>query len=418
MSHSHSHVHPEKNPDVKQHIFQFILSVVLLIVTFFTLSATSNRSLQEIRNKNPNANLIRQTEYVQAEVESIEEIESDEQEYLLEQGFKLVLVKVKILEGSDVGKFEEIEYQFNNANKTSFLKPKDRLVLTKQKTDEGLSRYFIVDKFRLTNMFILIAVFILIVIILTGLRGVNALLGLAFSVLVITNFLIPQIITSGNILWLAFITGLMIMSVSIYLAHGFNKRTSVALLGSVLTICFSSISAIIAVNFTNLGGLSTEDAFQLQFTGISNNFNFQGLLLAGIIIGSLGILDDVTTTQAASVQEISRANPKLSPYELFKRGMSIGQEHILSLINTIALAYVSVALPVLLLFTIYNQTPLWVTLNEEPIAEEIIRTLIGSLSLLLAVPITTILAAYMLKFNSKNSAEAVEKEEKHLHAHD
>jgi len=143
---------------------------------------------------------------------------------------------------------------------------------------------------------------------------------------------------------------------------------------------------------TRLFGLGSEESLDLQY-GALKNINLQGLLLAGIIIGALGVLDDITTAQTAAVAELKLANAKLSFDELYRRGMAVGKEHITSLVNTLALAYAGASLPMLLLFTVYQQ-PLWVTLNSEFVVEEVVRTVVGSLALTVAVPITTFLAAY------------------------
>jgi uncharacterized membrane protein len=164
----------------------------------------------------------------------------------------------------------------------------------------------------------------------------------------------------------------------------------------VITFTITAIMAVSFVKIASLFGLGTEEA--MFIVGDARiKINMQGILLGGIIIGTLGVLDDITTSQAAAIDEINKANPKLTMYQLYKHGTSIGKEHIASLINTLALAYVGAALPLLLLFSINQGTPLWVIVNSEYIAEEIVRTMIGSLSLVLAVPITTILATYFLK---------------------
>jgi uncharacterized membrane protein len=134
----------------------------------------------------------------------------------------------------------------------------------------------------------------------------------------------------------------------------------------------------------------------LQF-GQLQQVNLRGLLLGGIIIGCLGVLDDITTAQTAAIDEIGKANPKMTFKELHRAGISVGREHIASLINTLALAYVGASLPLLLLFTVQEESPFWVVLNSEFLAEEIIRTLVGSSTLLFAVPITTWLAAYFFR---------------------
>jgi uncharacterized membrane protein len=163
---------------------------------------------------------------------------------------------------------------------------------------------------------------------------------------------------------------------------------------------------------THLTGGGTEEAFYLQI-GVLSTLNLRGLLLGGIIIGALGVLDDITTAQTAAVDEISKANPSLRFEELVKRGHSIGREHITSLVNTLALAYVGASLPLLLIFSAAHSEPLWVLLNREYIIEELVRTLIGSITLILGVPISTLLAALFLRADPH--AQPVHSHEGHHH---
>jgi uncharacterized membrane protein len=150
-----------------------------------------------------------------------------------------------------------------------------------------------------------------------------------------------------------------------------------------------------------LNGNGTEDAFFLQANSLK--INLQGVFLSGIIIGVLGVLDDVTTGQSAAVEELHFANPTLGFSELYRRGLSVGREHIASLVNTLVLAYTGVSFPFLLLYGSRQLQPLWVTLNGNFIAEEIVRTLVGSSVLVIAVPLTTLLAAYY--YGRKRSVE-------------
>ncbi|MEK9181053.1 MAG: YibE/F family protein, partial [Patescibacteria group bacterium] len=134
------------------------------------------------------------------------------------------------------------------------------------------------------------------------------------------------------------------------------------------------------------------------------NLDLRGLLLAGIIVGALGVLDDTTTVQAATVEELKQANPAFTFADLYRGGLSVGREHITSLVNTLVLAYLGSQLLIFILFYAGPNQPLWVTLNSEFIGEEIIRTLVGSATIILAVPITTLLAAWY--FSRKQTASA------------
>lgn len=278
-----------------------------------------------------------------------------------------------------------------NMQEGRVLRDSDEVVVVESYGIDGRS-YAIVDSYRLSSLGILALIFILCVWFFGRIRGLSSLLGLAFSISVLIFFIVPQILQGRDPFLVSVIGSLIIAFVSLYLAHGFNKRTSIALLSTVITLIFSALCSILFVTVGKLFGTGTEEALYLQI-GQTENINLQGLLLGGIIIGIMGVLDDITTAQTAAVDEISKANPSLSFRELYTRGLSVGKEHIASLVNTLALAYAGVSLPLFLLFIVNKGQPLWVILNGENIAEEIVRTLVGSSALIIAVPVATFLAA-------------------------
>jgi uncharacterized membrane protein len=189
---------------------------------------------------------------------------------------------------------------------------------------------------------------------------------------------------------------ILISIVSLLVAHGRSERIYIALVSTLFTIGIAFGLASIAIHIAQLFGNGTEEAFYLQSAPLTP-IDLRGLLLGGMIIGLLGVLDDCATAQAAAVDEIYSANPSFTWMELYRRGMSVGREHITALVNTLALAYAGASLPLLLLFVAYPQ-PWWVTLNSEPMAEELVRTLVGSVGLLFAVPLTTIIAAWYFAY--------------------
>lgn len=300
--------------------------------------------------------------------------------------------EILITTGSEKGNTHKIIHNFSEANSDSkALKNGETVVVLKnQEFDEAF--YYISDKYRLPWIIGLLLAFALLAIAFTGFKGFTALIGLGFNILIIVSFIIPQIINGGNPLFISFLGGLVIAVVSLYFAHGFSRKTSIALVSTLITLVISLGLSVLFVWLTKLSGTGTEEAFFLQF-GDFANINLKGLFLGGIIIGALGVLDDVTTAQTAAIVELKRANPRYTFEDLYKSGINIGREHITSLVNTLALAYAGSSMPILLLFTI-SQQPLWVILNGELVTEELVRTLVGSISLILAVPISTALAAY------------------------
>jgi uncharacterized membrane protein len=184
----------------------------------------------------------------------------------------------------------------------------------------------------------------------------------------------------------------VIAVISIFVAHGHTQRTWLALTSTLLTLLGTVAVAGLAVLFAKLSGAASEEAYYIQ-VGQFENLDLRGLLFGAIIIGTLGVLDDVTTSQVAAIEEIHKANGSLSVTELYHRGMSVGREHIAALVNTLALAYAGASFPLFLLVAAFPTQPLWVTLNSQIIIEEVIRTLVGSSALVLAVPLSSLLAA-------------------------
>lgn len=251
--------------------------------------------------------------------------------------------------------------------------------------------YYIVDKYRLPSLGWLALIFFTLAIYFGGRRGLTAMFGLVFSILIIFYFIIPQILNGADPLKICVLGSVAIVLVSLYLSHGFNKRTSIALVSTLLALALAVGIDLIFVHFAKLSGAGTEEAFYLQFDTFA--INLRGVLLGGIILGVLGVLDDVTTGQAAAVEEIHLANTGLKFRELYASGLSVGKEHIASLINTLVLAYVGASFPLLLLYNSQKLHPFWMIVNSNFMAEEIVRTLVGSAVLVVAVPLTTFLAA-------------------------
>lgn len=255
--------------------------------------------------------------------------------------------------------------------------------------------YTIVDYYRIPAMIWLFVAVLLLAILFAGWRGVGALLGLVLSIVVLTQFVLPQII-HGRTPYLITAIGIMIISLpGIYIAHGISRRTSLALASTYMTLLLAVGLSVLAVTITRLSGVASETAWVLG--DIMPGLNIRGLLLCGLLISLVGILDDITVGQAAAVQELHLANPKLTTRELYRRGLRIGREHIASLINTLVLVYFGASFLFIVYLAVTTPYPLLVVLNSEIIMEEIVRSLVGSATLILAVPLTTILAAKFLR---------------------
>ena len=279
----------------------------------------------------------------------------------------------------------------------------DRVVVLKTFAFEGEERLIIIDRYRLPSLGILFSLFLLCATIFAGWRGATSVLGLIFSSGVLLLYTVPTIVHGGDPFRTAIASCFLIAIVSLYVAHGFTKQTSIALTSTLTTLVLSLGLSELFVRFTHLRGMGSEDVFSLQYAGLEN-INLRGLLLAGITIGVMGVLDDVTTAQTATVQALANAHKDASWKTLFKDGLTVGREHIASLVNTLFLAYAGASLPLLLSFSLNEgRVPFWAILNGEMVSEEVVRTLIGSTILVLAVPISTLAAAwYFGRTNTRN----------------
>ena len=260
-----------------------------------------------------------------------------------------------------------------------------------QKDPQQPDLYSVSDKTRTKPLIQLFILFIAIILIVSGGAGVRSLMGLGFSFLVIFKIVLPQIVMGSNPITVALMASSLILMVSYYLTHGINQKSTIAILGTLGALIITGILASIFATASHLSGFGAEEtAFLLDKLPVSSFYN---LLLAGFIIGSLGVLDDITISQASIVAELSEANKKLGMYELYIRAMRIGHDHISSLVNTLVLVYAGSALPLLLIF-ITSDVSTVSLLNYEAVAEEIVRTLVGSIGLVTAVPFTTLIASY------------------------
>jgi len=261
-----------------------------------------------------------------------------------------------------------------------------------EEADPG-SQYYLADFQRRSPLLVLTALFVLAVVVLGRRRGLRALLALAFTMAVLVWFLIPAVLEGDSPVAVAVVASAAIVIVNLYLSHGNNLHTTTAVVGTLASLALIGVLATVFVGATHLTGLGTEEATFLQ--AASARINLEGLLLAGIIIGSLGVLDDVTVTQASAVWQLHQADPSMAPADLYRSALHIGRDHIASTVNTLVLAYAGASLPLLILLVQANRRVSDV-LTGEVVASEIVRTLVGSVGLVASVPITTALAAAVI----------------------
>jgi uncharacterized membrane protein len=254
-------------------------------------------------------------------------------------------------------------------------------------------QYSVTDVNRRMPMALLAGIFALAVVVVGRMRGVMALIALAISFLVLDFFIVPAILQGSDPLTVAVVGSSAIMLIALYMCHGLSARTSVAVLGTLISLSLIGVLGKLFIGWAALTG-NTDDSTGL-IHGLYPSIDMSGLLLAGVIIGSLGVLDDVTVTQTSAVWELHEANPSMGWRGLYRAGIRIGRDHIASVVNTLVLAYAGAALPLLLLFSI-AQSSVGTVANSELVAEEIVRTLVGSIGLVASVPVTTALAALVV----------------------
>lgn len=255
--------------------------------------------------------------------------------------------------------------------------------------EDGSIFYQYADRDRTVLIWAVALLFAVAVVALGRMRGLAALFGLAISLLILLAFIVPAIIAGKDAVLVALVGGSAIVLVALYLAHGYTPLTHVAAVGAFAALALTTALSWGVVELAQFTGLAGEESFYLL---LIPGFDLSGLLLAGVVLGAIGALDDVTVTQASAVWEVRQANAALDRGALFDSGLRVGRDHIASTVNTLLLAYAGAAMPLIILFSL-SQQPLGAVASSEVVAVEIVRTLVGSIGLVAAVPITTWLAA-------------------------
>ncbi|MDQ0676407.1 putative membrane protein [Pseudarthrobacter siccitolerans] len=267
---------------------------------------------------------------------------------------------------------------------------------------QGSPAYIFVDFVRTLPIVLLALLYAAVVIAVARWRGLRALIGLVGAYFVLASFMLPGLVEGKPPLLLALVGSTVIMIGVLYFAHGFSARTSTALLGTIFGLAITALLAAWATGAANLAGVGNHEATTLMNT--SANISISGVILCGLIISGLGVLNDVTITQSSAVWELYELAPQSSARKLFTSAMRIGRDHIASTVYTIAFAYAGAALPILIIVMLYDR-PLADTLTSAELSEEVIRTLVGSIGLVLAIPVTTLIAVLVVKATGSGAAE-------------
>jgi uncharacterized membrane protein len=301
------------------------------------------------------------------------------------------IARVEPLEGEYRGLEMEMDYGRRGIlASTVYLRPGDTVLVTIGSTPDGILTIYFVDFERANSLLWLTGIFVTVILVMSRWKGLRSILSLAFSLFVIIGYIIPHILAGEDPLWVSITGSVILLGVTLYLTYGWNLKTHAAVVSMMLVLLITGMLAGLFVSFTRLTGSGDESSlFLIQM--LNTQINLRGLLLGGMIIGALGVLDDLVTTQASSVFELHHANQSLGFWALFQAAMRIGQDHVAATVNTLVLAYAGAALPMLLMFSL-GRGSYGFLVNYEFIAEEIVRTLVGSLGLVTAVPLTTAIA--------------------------
>ncbi len=323
----------------------------------------------------------------------------EQNEITREDGSKAIQQKLELL-GLE-GKLKDKTITFDGTKldilSSDQYKVGDKVMVDYILEPDGIEQIYIIGFVRTNYIYLLALIFSLAVILIGGFKGLRSLIVLLLSFFIILKFIIPIILAGYNPLLISIIGSAAILITAIYITEGFKLTSTIAVGAITLSLLVTGLLATWFTVLTRLTGFANEEASYL--IGIAGgNINIQGLLLAGIIIGALGVLDDVVISQVALVEELKKANPQLTQKKLYQQAMKVGISHLSSMVNTLFLAYAGAALPLLILFTI-KQAPFLTfnqVINNEIIATEIVRTISGSIGLILAVPISTLIAAVLI----------------------
>ena len=376
----------------KKLLFLFISVIILGLSTATTIGA------QEVYQESEplNQESAREAETASFSAEVIEVLKA--QEKIREDGsiFRQQDLKLRGLDGEFKGReivYEGIsEVEVSNAN---YYEVGDQVFVDAYTDEYGQETFYVVEFVRSSSLFWLVAIFIVLVLLVGRFKGLKALISLSLSFIIIIKFILPQILKGQDPFLVSLLGGFFILVLIIYITEGWGRKSHLAIFSVSLSLLTTLTLALIFTKAAKLTGLAQEEAIFLIDLGRAT-INFQGLLLAGFIIGAIGVLDDIIVGQIEAVDSLREANPSLPSKKIFSLAYRIGNTHLGAIINTLFLTYAGAALPLLLLFVINREAGLGMArvINTEVISTEIIRTLVGSVGVMLSMPIATFLASF------------------------
>lgn len=400
MSHTHSHEEPATPEGLDRHRKALRMMVVVLIPlaiwTIAGLFVLWPGNVDDHIQKDFSQATVTGVTYPTGEITAVEEISCEGVVGSTQGATKQVCanIDVKLLDGQE--KDQTIQTQLSNAVYASGAEVGDKVVLLRLPIEGAEPAYQFQDFERRAPLLVLGLVFAGLVVAVARWRGFASLVGLVFAGFVLVKFMFPALIEGSSPVLVGLVGSATIMFVVLYAAHGFSARTTTALLGTLFGLVLSASLGWMWTKWAHLTGVTSDDDYVLAAT--APDLSLTSVVICGVIVAGLGVLNDVTITQASAVWELADSDPDQS--KLFSRAMRIGRDHIASTVYTIAFATAGAVLPVLLLIAIYNR-PLLETLQTETFASEIIRTGVGSIGLVLAVPLTTAIGVAVVRASGR-----------------
>jgi uncharacterized membrane protein len=367
---------------MKQFKWQIIIILVAAVAAVLFWRYSSNTNLPDGQASTFGEGTVR-AKVVQIIEEGMIDMGGHQQSYQI--------ARVNILDGAYTGIVMEIDYGRRQIRFDDYqLKVGDQIIVSISKSPDNVLHAYFTDFVRTTPLLILFAAFSIAILLISRWKGLRSLLSMIFSLFVIIKYIIPHILAGEDPLRVSIIGSVVLLGVTLYLTYGWNLKSHAAVMGMVLALLLTGLLSAFFMVLAHINGAGDENAmFLMQIMNMQ--INLRGLYLGGVIIGALGVLDDLVMTQASAVFELHQANTALGFRTIYNSAMRIGQDHVAATVNTLVLAYAGGSLPMFLMFSLAQGNYAYLV-NFSFIAEEIVRTLVGSLGLIAAVPLTTAFA--------------------------
>ncbi len=309
------------------------------------------------------------------------------------------VLSVELLESDQEGQVYELQYgKYQLLSDDYRLQVGDKILVNLESMQDGTYAVYFIDHVRTDSLLVLLCIFIVTGIAMSGWKGLNSMISMAFSILVMAVYVVPQIIAGKDPMLVSLLGAFFFLAVSQYLVFGWTLKTHIALAGITFAIFVTGLLSLLFVNWARLNGAGDESAMYL--VQIGNGLDIKKLLVAGIFIGTLGVMDDLVIGQTSAVIELYRGNPHMGFLQRFKSAMQIGQDHVSATVNTLILAYLGATLSMIVLYTM-SSVDVSVLVNINYVAEEIVRSLVGTIGLFLAIPFTTLVACWVVADESR-----------------